>query len=386
VRPQRERPVPDVDAEEELELGRYWNALITRWWLPVVGFVAGIAIGYLLSLGGHQVFTAKTTIYLGQPLSPNGTNQIQSLSTNPSAVKQIVLSASAQREAEIKAGLPVGSLRGHVATQAVAGAAPALGRTGQTPLVLIVVDGKRRGAIARAANSLAAIAIRAVSAGYVGTKIKYLQAQVATQSAALKSIDATIATYRATASNRSLSTTDRLILASQLNGQTLQRAQVVDQLAQYQQLLALAKNVEQSKLVTPALAVKSTARSRRNSILVGALIGLVLGILAALLWEPAARVVARPRQRQTGDRGSGPGRRRRSYRLRTVSRRRPAPTGWLTRPRTAPRADRSGRAHHLARRDRRAAGRRSDRFTPGADDSGFQAGDSGAPRPAGTRA
>jgi uncharacterized protein involved in exopolysaccharide biosynthesis len=58
VRPQRERPVPDVDAEEELELGRYWNALITRWWLPVVGFVAGIAIGYLLSLGGHQVFTA----------------------------------------------------------------------------------------------------------------------------------------------------------------------------------------------------------------------------------------------------------------------------------------------------------------------------------------
>ena len=112
VRPRRERPVPDVDAEEELELGRYWNALITRWWLPVVGFVAGIAIGYLLSLGGHQVFTAKATIYLGQPLSPNGTNQIQSLSTNPSAVKQIVLSASAQREAEVKAGLPVGSLRG----------------------------------------------------------------------------------------------------------------------------------------------------------------------------------------------------------------------------------------------------------------------------------
>jgi uncharacterized protein involved in exopolysaccharide biosynthesis len=68
VRPQRERPVPDVDAEEELELGRYWNALIVRWWLPVVGFVAGIAIGYLLSLGGHQVFQAKATIYLGQPL------------------------------------------------------------------------------------------------------------------------------------------------------------------------------------------------------------------------------------------------------------------------------------------------------------------------------
>ena len=135
--------------------------------------------------------------------------------------------------------------------------------------------------------------MRDVSAGYVGTKIKSLQAQVTTQTQALKSIDATIATYRGTASNRSLSTTDRLILASQLNGQTLQRSQVVDQLAQYQQLLVLAKNVEQSRVVTGALAVKTTARSRRNSILVGAVIGLLLGILAALLWEPAAGLARR---------------------------------------------------------------------------------------------
>ena len=59
------------------------------------------------------------------------------------------------------------------------------------------------------------------------------------------------------------------------------------------QLLTLAQNVEQSKLFSPARATKTTARSRRNSILVGALIGLVLGILAALLWEPAVRVARR---------------------------------------------------------------------------------------------
>src|SRR5437868_7228265 len=92
VRVPRERPLPDVDAEEELELGRYWNALLTRWWLPLAGLVAGIVLGYLLSLGGHQVYQAKSTVYLGQPLSPNGTNQIQSLSTNPSTVRQIVQS------------------------------------------------------------------------------------------------------------------------------------------------------------------------------------------------------------------------------------------------------------------------------------------------------
>src|ERR687885_2589644 len=94
VRPrERERPLPDIDAEEELELGRYWNALLARWWLPLAGLIAGIVLGYLLSLGGKQVYEAKATIYLGQPLSIVGTTQIQSISTNPSAVRQVVLSA-----------------------------------------------------------------------------------------------------------------------------------------------------------------------------------------------------------------------------------------------------------------------------------------------------
>src|SRR5205809_7513041 len=92
VRPQRERPLPDVDAEEELELSRYWNALLTRWWLAGAGFIAGAVIGYLLSLGGNHVYEAKATIYLGQPLSPPGTSQIQSLPTNPSTAKEVVLS------------------------------------------------------------------------------------------------------------------------------------------------------------------------------------------------------------------------------------------------------------------------------------------------------
>src|SRR5947208_36788 len=180
VRPQRERPLPDVDAEEELELGRYWNALVTRWWLPLAGLVAGIAIGYLLSLGGHQVYQAKSTIYLGQPLNPTGTGQIQSLATNPSTVKQVVLSPFWQHVAEQRAGLAVQEQR-----------------------------------------------------------------------------------------------------------------QVITDQTQNEQLLTLAQTVEQSQVITPARATKTTARSRRNSVLVGALIGLVLGILAALLWEPAARVVRR---------------------------------------------------------------------------------------------
>ena len=127
-----------------------------------------------------------------------------------------------------------------------------------------------------------------VSSGYVATKIGYLRRQVASQKAALQSIDQTISILRQGASSRGLSTAERLIIASQLNGQTLQRSQVVDQLATYQNQLTLAQTVEQSKIFTPASAFKTTARSRRNSALVGGLIGLLLGIVAALLWEPVA--------------------------------------------------------------------------------------------------
>src|SRR5919108_3932393 len=168
---QRVRPAPDLDAEQELELGRYWSALLTRWWLPVGGLVAGIVIGYLIALGGNQVYQAKATIYLGQPLNPTGTGQIQSLSTNPSTVKQVVLAPYWQHIAEQQAALPNGSLRGHVSTQAVAGVAAALGRVGQNPLVNIVVTGKRPAQIARAADALAKIVVNQVSGRYVDTKI-----------------------------------------------------------------------------------------------------------------------------------------------------------------------------------------------------------------------
>jgi uncharacterized protein involved in exopolysaccharide biosynthesis len=294
VRRERERPLPDVDAEEELELGRYWSALVARWWLPLAGLLAGIAIGYLLSLGGHQVYQAKATVYLGQPLNPTGTGQIQSLSTNPSTVKQVVLSPYWQHVAERRAGLSSGSLRGHVSTQAVAGVAAALGRVGQNPLVNIVVTGKKPAKIARGADSLAKIVVNQVSGRYVAKKIETLKRLIAADRQELTSTNLRIKSLQAAVQNKSgLSTVERLLFANQIGLAVQEQRQVIADETQNEQLLTLAQTVEQSQLITPARAVRTTARSRRNSVLVGALIGLLLGIVAALLWEPAARLARR---------------------------------------------------------------------------------------------
>ena len=52
--------------------------------------------------------------------------------------------------------------------------------------------------------------------------------------------------------------------------------------------ISLAKDIEQSRITAAAVAVRTEPTSRRTSVLVGAFIGLLLGIVAALLWDPVA--------------------------------------------------------------------------------------------------
>jgi hypothetical protein len=58
---------------------------------------------------------------------------------------------------------------------------------------------------------------------------------------------------------------------------------------QAKQLLIQAQEIERPAVLTRAAAVKATARSRRNSVVVAGFLGLVLGLIAALVWEPLMR-------------------------------------------------------------------------------------------------
>src|ERR671939_450379 len=91
-----ERP-PDVDydVEQEVDFGRYVGSVLLRWWLPVAGLVAGALVGYVISLGGSQVYRAQATIYLGQPYGGlNSQVPVLNLQTNPQSVRQIVTAES----------------------------------------------------------------------------------------------------------------------------------------------------------------------------------------------------------------------------------------------------------------------------------------------------
>jgi uncharacterized protein involved in exopolysaccharide biosynthesis len=271
----RERPRTDgdvdFDAEQEIDLGRHARAVAARWWLPLLGLIAGAAIGYALSLGGSAVYVGQAVVYLGQPLGILGGNQVQAPNTNPSTARAIVRSESVIRRVANEVGLSPSTLRSGVNATPVQGNVP---RLGQTPLVQVTVRGPRPARVAAASNELADTLVDRLSS-YSRTKIETLEEQLAADEAAIDELDRAL-------DSADVSSTNKLILQLRLSQLQQDRTQTI-------QLLSLARNVESPRVLTRASAVKTTARSRRNSIAVGGFIGLLLGIAAALLWEPVTR-------------------------------------------------------------------------------------------------
>jgi hypothetical protein len=262
----------DPEAEQEVDFAKYVRLLAVRWWLLAAGVVAGAVIGYLVSLGGAQVYAATATIYLGQPYTPTGGALVQNIQTNPSAVATAVQSRAVQNTVANRCKTKATAFNKGISTQAIPTGASAKSGAQVNPLVKITVQAKKGKVAACAANALADEVVSAKHLGkYAAQKIANLNAQIALDNAQIKSVQTAI-------SDSNLSDTIKLIL------QTTLRSDQIDKTANTQ-LLQLATGVERPFLYAHAASQKITARSRRNTVVIAALIGLILGALAALLWD-----------------------------------------------------------------------------------------------------
>jgi capsular polysaccharide biosynthesis protein len=267
----------DPEAEQEVDFGRYVRLLGARWWLLAAGLVLGAVIGYGLSLGGSQTFKATATLYLGQPYSASGNVQLQSAQTNPSTVRAIAHSDAVISQVAAACKSRPADFRGGISTQTLAGN---IAKNGQTPLVSVTVQAKKRRKAACAANGLAKAVVDRSSA-FANQKIANFSRQISNQQRKINAINQSL-------QSGGLSTTDKLIVELQLTN-------AEDALLSTSQLLLQAKEVEKPSVLTGASATKVTARSRRNTVVVSALIGLILGAIAALMWDGIAAGLARRR-------------------------------------------------------------------------------------------
>jgi uncharacterized protein involved in exopolysaccharide biosynthesis len=257
----------DPEAEQEVDFGRYRRLLAARWWVPAAGLVIGAVVGYLIALGGSQVYKATATLYLGQPYSSSGTVQLQAAQTNPSTVRQIAHAESVIALVASQCKAKPAQFRGGISTQSVTGN---ISKNGQTPLVTLTVQSPKRKVASCAANGLARAVVDKLGA-FANQKIKNFRSQVQVYNREITTIDDAL-------KSSALNLTDKLVLQTRLTTDQQQKLTIT-------QLLQQASIVEKPNVLTSAHASRVTARSRRNSVVVAALIGLVVGAIVALMWD-----------------------------------------------------------------------------------------------------
>jgi uncharacterized protein involved in exopolysaccharide biosynthesis len=284
----RRPPEPDLDAEREVDLGRYLDALVARWWLPVVGLLVGVALGYLLSVGGEDTYRAQSTVYIGSPYAPNGVTLLPaSLVTNQSTVNRIVRSEDAIEEVSRESGMPRPKLRDGISTRQLSSG---LGRLVPSQLYVVSVQGDDRAEVQAATRALSERLVDRVG-GFARAKIQGFRAELRSQNTQLEAIDQQV--DAAQAALRGSTGTEQAVWATALSVAEQRRGTLEQDRIETRQLLAQAEQVELPQVLTRGVATKTTARSSRNSIAVAGLIGLLVGLAAALLWEPIAARTAR---------------------------------------------------------------------------------------------
>ena len=221
------------------------------------------------------MWRAETIVYLGQPFAPLGGGQIQSLATNPRTVGEIIRSESVLQDISKATGIPVSKLRSSISTRELV----ATGQIrGINPLIEIAVKGSGPVRVEQAADELAELVVERVSI-YVTEKTALLKQQVAVSEGQLAAVESRIA--RAQEQQDQLLETSRSTRGTSAPEPEPERGHhdgrraghsLQDDLFEARQLLNLAESVESSRVVEPAAASKTTARSSGTSLLVGALI------------------------------------------------------------------------------------------------------------------
>jgi capsular polysaccharide biosynthesis protein len=267
----------DPEAEQEVDFGRYVRLVAARWWLVVAGLILGAVIGYAVALGGGQRYQATATLYLGQPYSASGNVQLQAAQTNPSTVRVLAHARLVIAAVAARCKTKPAAIAGGISTQTVSGN---LSKNGQTPLVSLSVQAAAPKVASCAANALAKAVITKISA-FADQKIANFDAQIV-------NFNKEIATINQALRSTKLAVTDKLVLQLRLSTAEDTRLSTA-------QLLQVASQIEKPNVLVGAAAQRITARSRRNTAVVAAVVGAILGALAAILWDGLAASTQRRR-------------------------------------------------------------------------------------------
>jgi hypothetical protein len=270
---------PGTEAEREIDLVAVGRGVLALWWVVALGVVGGAVVGALFSLSGASVYQATATVAPGQAFNPSGGTAVLTYLTNQAAVDSIARSETTIQEAATTLGIPAAQLRGNVSTAAVTEGGVSAARA---LLVDITVRLKKRAAAEAAADEIARIVQRDTTSPYVRQSLGIYARRIASFNVRLKTLQQRIDILSKALKQPGLTLNERLLLAIQLDQSQATQGETIDTLSTTQQQQILSQDVERTQIIQQAKGKLTAARSRQTSIVVGAVIGFLIGVGAAI--------------------------------------------------------------------------------------------------------
>ena len=269
-----------LELEPGIDFRRWRDAVLAHRWFVVAGLVVGLVLGGLYSLRSSN-YEATVTIKPAQPYNPQG-NPINSFVASPLAMEQVVTSDPGLRYAAAAAHMPWTQLRGHVTTSILSvGSSPQPLRG--VILIQVSVSLPRASWAQDAANALGAYILRQTEDPYVKRSIAIYSVKEATLTRRLNVVTNVIAQYGSVLAAGNLTSLHKLELVAVLDDAISRQGSLQNNLIANERTRNLAENLELPQIVNPAVAAKPAAPSRRNSLIFGGLIGLMVAGLGALI-------------------------------------------------------------------------------------------------------
>ena len=275
--------------EQEIDLRNYADRVLKRWWIVAICVVIAVVASFTISRTSNKNLTQGTaTVYLGQPISPNGSLVPNPLSSNPLYATALAKQRQYQEVAEKAADLEPGELQGHVSVALISTAVGVKGIA--VPLAQLTVQGPFTPAQSAAAANSMAEQIVAKSNTYTTAK---QAAVVAARDSLQTRIDGLAADADGIRSQldklqkASLGAAERASLTAPLLGilqyDSNTEALLQEQLPDLQAQVDYIENVEGGSVITPARGAKVAPTSKQFSLLIAIVLGLIVGILLAVL-------------------------------------------------------------------------------------------------------
>lgn len=288
-------PVDPVEAQSarEVRVSVYVDRVLRRWYVVLAAIVVAVLLVVLRGASPAHTTEGTATVYLGQPVTPGGgTTYANPPFGSLSSAQTVATSDAVLQAAASAAGVPVGSLHGHVAVH-LAGGAAALGAktTGGPVTAQVIAQGSW--AHVRTARVIAAVIAHAVQRSantYQTVKATQYAQQIATEQQEVTALRQNMAAASSEIARlgSNPSGNSAIALAVLLNQRssdadllgTTQNALAGDRVA-----LASVRTVESAQIIGAPVGRTVTATTRRSSFVIAAFIGLIVGCLLALGWE-----------------------------------------------------------------------------------------------------